>query len=364
MKVFFYSHTLRPGGAEKQCALIAADIKKRYGYESVVILNWGDGAKPEYIQYLNEVGVELVVLPRNPVRRLLKLYLIFRANRDAVLFNYLTYPDFVGALVARLAGLERVVGGIETDRLFGVKFIAEKISHRWLSKKTICNSYKAYEFFIARNFEKARMVIMPSAIAIVPNDRVVSDGTRSGGCIDCVCINIICVGRFVPAKNYIAWVDVIREVCNKRGNVRACIIGYGALEKDIRAYISRRGLSDVISILPGDSTDIGEILNAADIYLSTSIREGTSNTILEAMGASLPVVTTNVGDNSIMIEDGCSGYVRETKDIPGLTESLLMLIDNPDLRHKFGMRAKEIVMSKYSLEKISADYDNLIKSLQ
>lgn len=362
MKVFFYIPTLRPGGAEKQCALIAAEMKRRYGYESTVILNWGDGAKPEFVQCLRDADVNIVVLPGNLIGRLSALYSIFRANRDAVLFNYLTYPDFVGALIARFAGLSRIIGGIETDRMFGVKFIAEKMSHRWFSKKTICNSHKAYEFFTARKFDKTRMVIMPSAVT--PKDMVARDGISAGDRREKSCINIVCVGRFVPAKNYAMWVDVINDVCHKRGNVRSCIVGYGELEDDIRRHIMECGLDDNISILPGKSTDVGAILKTADIYLSTSIREGTSNTILEAMAASLPVVATDVGDNSIMIENGSSGYIRETDDVAGLAEALLTLIDNPNLRNKFGMRAREIVMSKYSLEKISADYGNLIRSLQ
>ncbi len=354
MRVFFYIHTLRPGGAEKQCAMIAADINKRFGYESAVILNWGDGAKPEYVHYLKEAGAEIIVLPRNPVRRLLKLYLIFRANRDAVLFNYLTYPDFVGALVARIAGLGRVVGGFETDRMFGAKMIAEKLSHSFLSQMTIVNSCKAFDFCASCGFNKSRMVIMPSAIKNLP---LVKHEVKTP-------VRIICVGRFVPEKDYITWIDVIATVYAKRKSIEPVIIGYGVQENIICAHIAKKKLEGVIKIMPGQTTNVREELCSSDIYFSSSIQEGTSNTILEAMEVALPVVATNVGDNSIMIEDGCSGYVRETKDISGLTESLLMLIDNPDLRHKFGMRAKEIVMSKYSLEKISADYDNLIKSLQ
>ena len=45
MKVFFYCPTLRPGGAEKQCSLVASGLKIMYGCESIILVNYGDGIK-------------------------------------------------------------------------------------------------------------------------------------------------------------------------------------------------------------------------------------------------------------------------------------------------------------------------------
>ena len=65
MKVLFYIPTLRPGGAEKQCTLIASSLKKRYDYDCKVIVNWRSGAKPEFIKCLEDAGVELIALPQS-----------------------------------------------------------------------------------------------------------------------------------------------------------------------------------------------------------------------------------------------------------------------------------------------------------
>jgi len=100
------------------------------------------------------------VLPANFIKRIFRLYAIFRRDRDGVLFNYLTYTDFFGGFVARIAGLKLVVGGIETDRMFGRKFWAEYVSHKLFSNVTICNSHKAFTFFAARGFDKGRMLLL------------------------------------------------------------------------------------------------------------------------------------------------------------------------------------------------------------
>lgn len=360
MKIFFYIHTLKPGGAEKQCSMIAAALKKRYGFESVVILNWDDDAKPEFVKCLLDVNVELTILPKNPIIRLIRLWMIFRSDRDAVLYNYLTYPDFVGGLIARIAGLRHIVGGIETDRMFGVKFIAEKIAHRYLSERTICNSYRALHFFEARGFDKSKMVVMPSAIEMLSDQDLACKKTAVE---QDEFVYIITIGRFVPAKDYETWINTIGELYRHERNIRAIIIGYGELEQRVREQINKKKLTEIITILPGQSTDVRTELLKSDIYFSSSAREGTSNTILEAMDAGLPVVATNVGDNSRMVEDGKSGFLCEKGDVRGLAEKLRLLVDNKILRCQFGTNAREILKEKYSLEKISSDYHSLSMSM-
>ena len=355
MNIFFYSHTLQPGGAEKQCALVASELKRRFGFESIILLNSGDGIKQEYLDYVNRAGVKIEVLPKGRFRRLMKLCEIFGGNRQSVLFNYLTYPDFIGGMIGKLNGLRLIVGGIETDRMFGCKFWAEYIAQKYCSDITICNSHRAFDFFSAHGFNVKEMIVVPSGIEI--NGLKLADPGQDSP------VGIISVGRFVPEKDYSTWVKVIAKLHAMRPSVRATIIGYGQLEDSIRNEISAAGLEDVVRILPGQSTDIFAELVKNQIYLSTSVQEGTSNTILEGMAHGLPVVATRVGDNEYMIDDGKNGYLCEPGDVEGLVEVLVKLVDSSVNRERMGQQSRDKVKVSYSLDVIVDKYRDIINAV-
>ena len=356
MKIYFYSHTLQPGGAEKQCALLAAELKRRFGYETVILLNNGSGIKEEYLGYIKSSNVAIEVLPANFIKRNFRLYAIFRGNRDGVLFNYLTYPDFFGGFAAWAAGLRVIVGGIETDRMFGKKFWAEYVAHKCFSDVTICNSHKAFDFFAARGFDKNRMVVLPSGIETCDLKLAKPEDDSSLG--------IISVGRFVREKDYSTWVKVIAKLHALRPHVHATIIGYGPLELSVRKEIAGAHLEKVARILPGQSTNVFAELTKSHVYLSTSIQEGTSNTILEGMAHGLPVVATNVGDNEYMIEDGVNGFLREPGDVDGLAKALVRLVDSHSERMKMGEQSRRKVEASYSLDVIVRKYYDIISSCE
>ena len=355
MKLYFYSHTLHPGGAEKQCALVASELRRRFGYESIILLNDGSDIKEEYCNYILNSGTAIEVLPKGRIKRFQRMCRLFGADRESVLFNYLTYPDFFGGMYARFMGLKLVVGGIETDRMYGQKFLAEYVSHKFFSNITICNSHKAFDFFAARGFDKKRMLVVPSGID--------TNGLVSARFRDDAPVEIISVGRFVPEKDYSTWVKVIAKLHALRPKFHATIIGYGSLEKRIRAEIDGANIGEAVSILPGQSTDIFAELAKSQIYLSTSVQEGTSNTILEGMAHGLPIVATNVGDNGYMIEDGVNGYLREPGDADGLANALVALVDSCQDRRRMGAQSKVKVESEYSLDVILKKYCEIISKV-
>ena len=81
------------------------------------------------------------------------------------------------------------------------------------------------------------------------------------------------------------------------------------------------------------------------------------------MNANLPVVATNVGDNSYLVKDGVNGFLAEKGDVDALAQHLETLIMNKDMRQQFGKRSKEILYDNYSLNIFRDSYIQTIKEL-
>ena len=102
-------------------------------------------------------------------------------------------------------------------------------------------------------------------------------------------------------------------------------------------------------------------MGTSDIYLSTSLFEGTSNSIMEAMNWSLPVVATKVGDNDILVRNGESGFLHPIGDVEGMAVSLNTLIGDISLRNKMGANGNQILRNQYSIELFEKRYIDLIE---
>ena len=107
--------------------------------------------------------------------------------------------------------------------------------------------------------------------------------------------------------------------------------------------------------------NVSELERNADIYISTSLFEGTSNSIMEALNWSLPVVATNVGDNDHLVIDGVNGYLHPIGDVTGLTTSLCKLLDSVELRNQMGVRSNQNLRENYSMEIFEKRYLDLIE---
>lgn len=96
-----------------------------------------------------------------------------------------------------------------------------------------------------------------------------------------------------------------------------------------------------------------KLLTEATVFILPSYSEGFSMSVLEAMASGLPVVTTNVGAMSDVVEDGRNGYVVRPGDSPALEEKLSILIGDRKLCREMGLRSIEIVNERFDIEEVA-----------
>jgi glycosyltransferase involved in cell wall biosynthesis len=101
---------------------------------------------------------------------------------------------------------------------------------------------------------------------------------------------------------------------------------------------------------------VRRLLPGFDIYANTSISEGVSLTILEAMAASLPVIATRVGGTPEVVDNGVTGLLVPARDPKRLTAALVELSCSPDLRRALGAAGRERLEQRFTIERMVEQY--------
>ena len=153
-------------------------------------------------------------------------------------------------------------------------------------------------------------------------------------------LRLLSIGRLHWKKGFD---DGIRAVADARArgvDVEYRIAGEGPEREKLSFLIHELGLDGVVR-LEGARTQqqIRELLGATDVLLLPSLSEGISNAVLEAMAAGLPVVVTDCGGMTEVVEDGVDGLVVPVGDLGLLAEHLAALAVDPELRARLGAAA-------------------------
>lgn len=159
-------------------------------------------------------------------------------------------------------------------------------------------------------------------------------------------------------------IEAIPHIVKEATKSRFLIIGEGGLTQKLKKRVRALHLEKYVKFtgsLPRE--DVVAYVNASDIYVSTSLSDGTSASLLEAMTLGIPSVVTSIPGNKEWIEDGCNGSLVPTKDPNRLAEAIISLLKNKDLRRKLGEKAAETVNVKVNWPQNSQAMANLILTL-
>lgn len=174
------------------------------------------------------------------------------------------------------------------------------------------------------------------------------------------------MGRLESVKNPQGLAQAICHLLDMRPDLRrgmrVAFVGDGSLRPKIETVLAGCGARD-LTWLPGFRDDTPEIYRLFDIFVLPSLREGISNTALEAMASGRPVVATRVGGNPEIIPDGVAGILVPTGDPKALADALLRYIDNPGLRRDHGLAARAHVVKNFSLNAMVESYDKIYSTL-
>lgn len=179
---------------------------------------------------------------------------------------------------------------------------------------------------------------------------------------------ITTIGRFEAVKDQptlaAAFCRMLEQRPDSRARLRLVMVGDGALRPEVEATLARYQASS-LAWLPGFRSDAPDLLRACDVFVLPSLREGISNTMLEAMATGKPVVATRVGGNPEIVEEGVTGLLVPPSDPEALAASLLAYVDDPARARAHGEAGRARALQKFSLsamlEAYGAIYGDLVR---
>jgi glycosyltransferase involved in cell wall biosynthesis len=152
-------------------------------------------------------------------------------------------------------------------------------------------------------------------------------------------VNVLFVGAMGKLKGERDLAEAIAAISARHPNLRAAFLGFGA--DDLARYAVERGIARHLThVGPVAPEKRLEYFANADIFVLPTYAEAMPMSVIEAMAAGLPVISTTVGGIPELIDDGREGYLLEPGDAGKLAVLLSRLASNSDLRRKMGAAAR------------------------
>ena len=162
---------------------------------------------------------------------------------------------------------------------------------------------------------------------------------------------LLFLGWIEEYKGIFDLIDAVNLIKDKIPGLKVDIYGSGKAEKLAVKKCREYGLQH-ICIFKGRANQVVrfEALAAADYYILPSHAEGFPNALLEAMASGLPSIACNVGGVSEIVIDRKTGMLVEPGDVKGLSEAILELYANNELRAQLSVNGRKKIIEKNSLE--------------
>jgi colanic acid/amylovoran biosynthesis glycosyltransferase len=165
---------------------------------------------------------------------------------------------------------------------------------------------------------------------------------------------IMAVGRLDPIKGFDVLIDALGELAKQGRKVRARIIGEGPLEGPMKAAIARHGLTGMVELMGAlPYAEVRKSLYASSIFALPSVvtesgdRDGIPVSLMEAMAAGTPSVSTKVSGIPELIDDGREGLLVPERDPRALAAALARLLDEPQLGPQLAVAARAKVEREF-----------------
>lgn len=167
------------------------------------------------------------------------------------------------------------------------------------------------------------------------------------------------IANYYPAKGLLDLVEAA-SFLKHREDIQFVIIGDGPDRDKIRSKIDSLDIKDKVT-LSGRINNASNLMQAFDIFLLSSLKEGFPWAVIEAMASKIPVIATSVGAVPEIIESGKNGIIVEPGQPKRIVEAILYLVDNERVRDELAISGHQTILFKFNQDKMISAFEDLFR---
>ncbi len=338
------------GGRERRCLeTIKGLVRLGYEIEMVILRNVID--YPIIYQYVNKLHVIERKIKKDP-RVFLKLFEIYRQFKPDIIHSWSSQGSIYALplVILKRAKLVNAMIADSSCKKYSKYWIRAQVSFLF-SRVILANSFAGLDAYGAANRKNAYVIHNGYDFSRSAN-QVKRDDIKSGLKIGTPLVAGMIAG-FQIRRDYNTYLKAAIILCNKRNDVTFLCIGDGPTEEENKKQVPENLLNNRIKFL-GFTKNVEEIISILDISVllvnTNLIQEGLSNTIVESMAQSKPVIATDSGGSHEIIIDNETGFFVKPYSVEDLVEKTEFLLNNPELRKKMGENGLEQIKLNFSFE--------------
>lgn len=363
-RILHIIQSLKSGGCENMLLRTLPLLREKFDHHIITLKELGELA-PRFV----ENGIPVTTIHQSNLfnipsyQKLLSETLQFSPD---IIITYLFHADMIGRLFVRQKLNVPVIPFLRTTYNHPKYLIARILE--WLTKSLV-NQYLANSEAV-KEFYVKNIGVPPEKITVIPNgidveyfnSIIPSPGLKQSLSIKPDDFVIICVANLHINKGHRYLLEAFESIFQKHPESYLLLIGEGQERNNLENQIKRYQSKEKILFL-GQRTDVPQLLKISDLFVLPTLFEGQSNAILEAMTSGIPIITTDIPENRILIKNSFTGLLVEPKNVSSLTSAIWSIIKDRSLAKKLSNSAHAAIYEKHSLQSIKKIWNNFFSAL-
>jgi glycosyltransferase involved in cell wall biosynthesis len=372
------------GGAQENTLYTAIGQSRDPEFEVTLLAGIDDGPEGNLHGRAREAGVNLVLLPSlvrpirpwTDLRAFVALVRFIRRGRYEIVHTHSSKAGILGRIAARAAGVPIVVHTLHS--LVFHEYQAAWKNLLFIRLKRLCAPLT--DVLISVNDKTARgalaegigtadqYVTIYSGMELEPflgiGDRLaVGEAKRRLG-IPPEAPVVGKIARLFPLKGHDLFLEAAAEIAKEEPEAWFLLVGDGILRTKLEDQARRLGIRQrtvFAGLVPPES--VPAHIQAMDVVVHTSLREGLARVLPQAGAVSKPVVTFDLDGAPEVIRDGGSGYLVPPGDTAGLARRVVELLREPARRKAFGLAGRAFAAANFDVKQMVDRINGVYRAL-